>query len=376
MRKVLITAVALLAVLATTPTGAQSDSPVLIHTALFLGYDFAGEGVDATQVTAATAVVDGGPLTVVANPDIPRTVVANLVDANDSVSVGSVVIVGTDSNGNYATETITGIGSAAGADADASTTAFATITSVTFGTFTGEGAGDTVSIGVAASPPYSFPLLVGPRTGALYDGATGGNPDNAFQPKAPFDEFSAQPADVGSSTARIETVGWSTTIVSSTTGSSSLRWVDVGDMIKVIDITRRERILRVVTNADDDTITVDQGVDLGTAGVGYYYKKLINFNGSLSGWWNVSGAEQWTLFVDMVNITANVTYKVECRAQDANPGGPVYTVVGPTAVANGSEADFILTNTGDWTSCRLGFKFDTADGGAGDEISAYLTIRK
>jgi hypothetical protein len=349
-----------------------AQAPEVTTATLFLHYDITGEGVDVDDIVTATLPVDSAALTLLKNPDIPRVISVSLVDADDSVSAGSVVLVGTGADGGYLTETISGIGSAAGADVDSSTASFATITTATTGVFTGEGAGDTISVGVTATPPYQFPILQGVRQRALIDVLNEGfgDIDRAFSPEAVYKPLVAVQG------ARLVTVGSSTTVSSLAATANALLPVDINDLIQVQDTAGNQRLLQVVTNADNDTITVDQAVRLGTTGVSYKFWKLVNLNGARSGWFGVDGATQFSVFIDVVNYTANITYKLECIPRDTFPGGVVFAAFGPTAVANGSEADIVMLEAGDWRACRLGFQFDSADGGTTDDISAFLTVRR
>jgi hypothetical protein len=207
-----------------------------------------------------------------------------------------------------------------------------------------------------------------------------GNPDNAFQPGSVEKWFTAQPGSGSSSAARIETSGSSTTIVSSTTGSSDLKWVDIGDLILVRDNTNRERVLAVVTNADNDTITVDQAVNLGTDGVGYRYKKLVVRSGLRSGWFSVTAATQVTITINVNEVDADdFDYQVECRQEAGNPTGPTFIAFGPTTFDSSTEPTSInLLELADFAVCRLGLKFATGDtdNSPVDSLDAYVTVRR
>jgi hypothetical protein len=100
----------------------------------------------ATTTTKATQqdLQTPGAMASIVQPDYARNIVATLTDANASITSMTTTIVGTDLNGDAATEVLTH----AAAGAQTGSVAFATITSITTAIVTGTaGAGDTMDIG-------------------------------------------------------------------------------------------------------------------------------------------------------------------------------------------------------------------------------------
>lgn len=91
----------------------------------------------ATQLDLTAPAAMSG----IVQPDIPRNLIYNITDANSSLSVVSIVAVGTGPDGAAVTETVTSLTDYTGLKI------FASITSITVATATGAGAGDLLDIG-------------------------------------------------------------------------------------------------------------------------------------------------------------------------------------------------------------------------------------
>jgi hypothetical protein len=97
------------------------------------------------NVVAADLPADGAAVVVALQPDVPRKLQIDIVDADASITEGTITIIGTDQNGAAVTEVFTLTG---GTDNKVSTKAFASVTSAEFSDVHGAGPGDTVSVGV------------------------------------------------------------------------------------------------------------------------------------------------------------------------------------------------------------------------------------
>jgi len=115
----------------------------------------APEAVDNDQIKTATAIQAGaswvdvtwesGDLT--AQPNYARNVTLTFVDADTSITAGTVTITGTDLRGNTVSEIITGIATASSLTYSGDI-AFATITSIVLSDFVGATqTNDTLKIG-------------------------------------------------------------------------------------------------------------------------------------------------------------------------------------------------------------------------------------
>ena len=112
----------------------------------FVRYDTLGAPVvaDVDRIVTVVDMADGAQA-LAAQPDVPRNLTVALVDANASVTTGTLTIVGLDFEGNVITEVVdipTSIG------ATVLTKIFVRVTSATISGLAGEAAGDTITIGV------------------------------------------------------------------------------------------------------------------------------------------------------------------------------------------------------------------------------------
>lgn len=115
-------------------------------------YYTAPAAADLVSVVAAILPANGA-LTLVANSiDYPRKLQVRIVDADTSILTGTVALVGTGSSGEAVSESITMVG---GTATTVTKWAYAALTSATVVAVTGQGAGDTVGIGLGA--PLGLP---------------------------------------------------------------------------------------------------------------------------------------------------------------------------------------------------------------------------
>lgn len=186
-----------------------------------------------------------------------------------------------------------------------------------------------------------------------------------------------------SGAGRIKTAGSSVTITSVTALTNAFAGVDIGDLISVQTSPGSTVLRTVVTNADDDTVTVDTAVDLGTTGVAYRYWMSECGTGATSGWIDLSQypSRSITIQYDQGDLT-QLDIRVECKAN--YPGAepvqvfPVCTVGAcntyqayTTAGITSRTATQISAPFG---SCRVGFKWTTADTSDAGANVEWLTI--
>jgi hypothetical protein len=184
---------------------------------------------------------------------------------------------------------------------------------------------------------------------------------------------------------RIQTSGSNTT-VTTVDSSGGFAPVNIGDVIFVRfqDGSIENRI--VLTNADDDTITVEAAIDL-TGGFTWSYKQLTCGTSEDSGWILTSGYQiaQFGVQYDAGDLTA-LAATFECKS-DALGAKPVRVYPGISSdcgdgTLNGKVCEF--TSVGDrlyfklphnvFTACRVGVAYVTADGGTRDEITAVIDV--
>lgn len=183
----------------------------------------------------------------------------------------------------------------------------------------------------------------------------------------------------------IETVGSSTTITGVNAADDVFADVGVGDAI-IVKIRNTSYALVVVTNADDDTITVDTAVDF-SAGVVWSYKSLACGTTVNDGWISTAGYQtaQLTVQYDAGDLTA-LAVAFQCK-EDALGSDIVQVYPGPSSECGfGTLATDVceFSTVGDaltfkiphnaFAACRVSLAYVTADGGTVDEVTATVSL--
>lgn len=160
----------------------------------------------------------------------------------------------------------------------------------------------------------------------------------------------------------VETVSAATTITGVTGSDDAFILVDAGDLLQVIEPGAPGIVqdLAVVTNADNDTVTVDRNVNLDVdGGVRFRYRK-VTFDATASDVKIPTKAfdrVQFHVAVSQMNATS-ITADLECYHEGpfstANPVGQrVFTDVG--------AEDFVIEGA-DFDWCQVKLTIDTDDG--------------
>lgn len=187
----------------------------------------------------------------------------------------------------------------------------------------------------------------------------------------------------------IETVGSSTTVTAVTALSAPFANVDIGDRIfvRLGSGTDQTEQRTVITNADDDTITVDTAVDW-SAGFEFSYLALVCGTSADDGWINVTSLDTIQMTVeyaagDMTGL--DVVY--ECKEGGGVNSVPVQVYPGPSSdcgfgTLNTDVCTLVLSDVltrkipeNIFSFCRVGLAWRTADGGTADEVTATFTGR-
>jgi hypothetical protein len=195
-----------------------------------------------------------------------------------------------------------------------------------------------------------------------------------------------------SGAGKVKTVGTSLTITSFTGGSSALAGVDVGDVL-TLNLGSSTVTRTVVTNADDDTVTVDQTIDLATgfaSGVSYTYKTQDCGTGDDDGWIKVESPFQIHVQYDQGDLTY-LSVRLQCRGGTLDDG-PV-NVIAPADACGGNTNDGAgacqlatpgvagsltwVELSGTFHECRmgLGVSGDSSDAGAARESVTVSVTR-
>lgn len=193
----------------------------------------------------------------------------------------------------------------------------------------------------------------------------------------------------------VETSGSSTTITAVTASTDPFAGdLGVGDVV-LFSVSGATLARTVVTNADDDTITVDQAIDL-SAGAGYTfsYMDLACGTAATSGWVNVRGFPEVQMTVSYLQgdlDTLDVAFECRDDSPDHNvvqvypgPGsscgfGALSTNVCQFATPATLPAASISTYfVGTFQDCRVALKYgstDTSDAGANlERVNASITM--
>lgn len=119
----------------------------------------------AAALTGIVNTVDAadGVQSLAAQPDVPRKLQVRVVDADSSISAGSLVLVGVGARGQAVTQTIALAG---GTKTVTTTDAYATLTSATISGLADAAAGDTVGIGPATA--LGLPVAQGSTAAAVF----------------------------------------------------------------------------------------------------------------------------------------------------------------------------------------------------------------
>ena len=117
------------------------------------------------SIVAALDPVANVTLTIAAQPDYPRKLQIDLVDANSSISAGVVTLIGVGVHGQAVTQAVPLTG---GSATTITTHAYATLTSAIVTGLVGAAAGDTISIGVGAALGLPGPYALTPSAFTVY----------------------------------------------------------------------------------------------------------------------------------------------------------------------------------------------------------------
>lgn len=177
---------------------------------------------------------------------------------------------------------------------------------------------------------------------------------------------------------RVETVGSSTTITAVTALSEPFDDVSVGDVL-VFSVNGTPTMRTVVTNADADTVTVDEAIDLSAgAGFTFSYWQPACGTAATSGWITVRGWPNVQMTVAYLQgdlDTLDVVFECRDQTPDHNivqvyPGasstcgfGALATNVCTFTTAGTLPAASLTVSltSNQYEACRVGLKYGSAD---------------
>jgi len=246
---------------------------------------------------------------------------------------------------------------------------FGNITSVITGVLTGEeGAGtDLLIVGYISNSVPGYPMY------GTYKSTPSGR-----RRVDPFDSYDVR-CLVKNGAATTDVVG----VSASTT--ACFQNVSVGDLL-IFNIAGEIITRKVATRADADTITVNSGVTIPTAGVNFFYKKFFFSTDPIDGWFPVAGWDTVSVAfeVDANVSTGGVTSNVECATfLTSDPPNSEVEVTEDTAnVGTGTAGEDVtsidLRLKPHYTHCRVGIKFGTGDDGDGanEDVDIVIGLRR
>jgi hypothetical protein len=331
--------------------------------AIPLAVDFDLEGPAASTINCVAQVnLTNAALTVVGSPPIPSQIDVVIVDTTPSITVGTVTIVGTGTDGAALTEALD---CSAGAGTYPTTAYFATVTSFTPSEFAtlGGGGDETIEAGYQAPELYVYPYTVSNGK----ENASGWTPVSI----------------------PVTTSGVSTTSLAAVTAlTTPFSVVAAGDLLHFSYIPATgnapqtfERL--VVTRTDADNVVLDTAITIPAAGTTFSFRHATFSADPEGGWVSVTPYDSWTFswVITQNTDTGGINYMLQCRL-GAFGSVPV-TLVGPTNVASGAAAttaSYSRVVNAAWDQCRLGFIFGTNDdadatGAASEKISVSFSGR-
>lgn len=334
-------------------------------------FDLDGEAADADQiVTLANGVItDAKTYTITASPDVCRPITFTLVDTD--MTAGTFTVVGTDCWGDALTCTLSpytagddsGVHTPTVSSGSSATCSFATVTSITNGTMTGE-SDETITVGYTANSGLGYPIYGIRET---LDGLRWVNPFR--RNRAP---------DI--------TVNGTAVASDDTAEVGAFQNLAVGDLVYITYNGRTfERKLTTVT--DDNNAVINAAIPSAvapgtTTQVRMEYKKFFYLVEPTDAWIPVGGATSanFQFDVDANANTGGVVSSIECASYVMGEFNPLVVLDTDTvnSAATGSVVSQIDNHSVPYPYCRAGIKFGTGDDGdtANEDINLTLLIVK
>jgi hypothetical protein len=354
-------------------------TPVARFAILASNFDLDGEAADPDQIVVSATLTDSTSYTVLAQPDTCRLVDVTITDADSSITAGLLTVTGTDcwdapmkatftfAAGGSGVKTLVLVAFDSANPIRASAAYFKTVTAVSNGALTGEGVGDAITVGYTSNSVAGYPMY------GTYKSMPSGR-----RRVDPFDFYDVNClVKNGAAITDVVAVSASTT--------ACFQNIAVGDMV-IFNIAGEIIQRKVATRADADTITVNSGVTIPTAGVNFFYKRFFFSTDPQDGWIPVAGWDTFsTAFeVDVNASTGGVTSNIECATflTSDPPTSEVEVTVDTANVGTGAAGEDVTTVdlrlTPHYTHCRAGMKFGTGDDadGANEDVDLVIGLRR
>jgi hypothetical protein len=340
----------------------MAETPAQVERAILAtAWDLDGEGADADQVVTAAEIEDSkDDYTIAANPDTCRLVDITIVDANSSVTAGTITVVGTDcwgapleaefdfaGGGSVVLTGTVSVGRASGAY-------FLTVTSVETGVITGEGgAADTLAVGYAGDgTPAQYPMYG--REKSTFPGPIGTNPGRYVDL---YDSYAVP--------LLVTTTDVASATLTSVNTDGPFTNVSANDLLLLQTEDSAYVWRKVTARASANSITLNASVNIASAGETFRYRKFFVFADPQDGWVNVSGWDSTTFILDVdANAdTGGVISDVTCAVLGPTyePAVQVDTITIATTAVGTDVTAIDLSLAAPYTHCRFGMEFGTND---------------
>ena len=311
---------------------------------LAVGFDLDGGPADPDQVVDVTSLVDQTSFTVAGQPDVCRPIDLTIVDPNASITAGTITVVGVDCLGEPVTASFTFRGGGSGVvpltvvSGNASGAYLASVSAVSSDVLTGEGAGDTLSVGYSAGAGLQY-VLYGVRNDRW-----GRNGVDAFGSET-------QPSPV-------TTEGVRTVRLRAVESTRPFGVVSEGDLLRLTlgDIDIERKVVALVSNNEVD---VDEALMVDAKGVGFRIKHPFVSSDPEDDLWIPMNRYSRAAFAvaQRAGASAGSTQVVvECRGQRTVIPAVSTTLSGVDAAV--LTVDLERTR---YNACRLGLAFDAGD---------------
>jgi hypothetical protein len=343
-----------------------------------VAWDMDGEGADADQVVTSSSAIDDASYTVAANPDACRLLDVTFTDADSSITAGTLTVVGTDCYGDPLTATydasspINGVqsftvGSVSTANNAnlASGAYFKTVTSVSWGTITGEDSADLLTVGYSGTATFrQYPMY-----GHIH-----------FMHRPPYRYVVPGFRESG----RGVTITASGTTWTAS-GGAGFTGLGVDDLIRITLEDGSKITTKVTTYTSSSSIVVADTIPFPTAGIkGFEYAKFLVSSDPQDGWFSVDGWDSAFLVVDvdaMVESTTGIESIVQCvpyATTGSFDDSAVQVDLDSFTAAGNAVTSIDLRLASAYSYCRVGMDFDSGDDAdaADEDINISLGLRK
>ncbi len=312
---------------------------------LVANFDLDGASISAVVIHSADAITDGGSYTIDAQPDTPRPLLVTVVDADSSVSACTLTVVGTSADGQVRTAT-TLLDGGSGTKTLSPAYNWASVTSSSTGTCTGETGADTVALGTTSTIPILYFEAWGDKKLSTQGGTIA---------RDPFTWRTDAPPQ------KVKTTASSASITSNTASSGALASISLYDLL-LFNISGEMFERGVITDTDANNVVVDSAINIAA---GYFFRFKKHFAGpdDEDAWvpFQANLGLTFSFYIDQMDATS-IDFYVQCR-QAGTANRPVFMwTKNYTAATTTVGGDTVTIRNVNLDACRAGGRVNTDDG--------------